>query len=208
MKDPFKELLQITDRLHEPDGCPWDREQTFESLKPYILEEAHEALEAIEEGDDAKMIEELGDLFYTVIFYAKVAEKSGRFNINDILETLCAKMVRRHPHVFGKESAKTADEVIHHWDRVKKEEGKGRESVLDGIPKTLPSLKRAQKVFKRMQKSHYPVQPEKGSDPITAALLKVVSEASEKGIDLEETFRSLLQKEEAKFREWEKQNIK
>lgn len=208
MNDPFKELLIITDRLHAPDGCPWDREQTFESLKPYVLEEAHEVLEAVEEGDDSKIIEELGDLFYNVIFYAKVADKAGRFSIQDILENLCKKLVRRHPHVFGKETAATIEEVYHHWERAKKKEG-GKISVLDGVPKTLPSLSRAQKVVKRMQKHQYPVEferpiPEKGKERLAQTLLNLVCEANKEGIDLEDTFRSLLQKEEREFRAWEK----
>lgn len=208
MKDLFKELLEITDRLHAPDGCPWDREQTFESLKPYVLEEAHEVLEAVDEGDDQKTLEELGDLFYTVIFYAKLAEKSGRFTLQDILATLAAKLVRRHPHVFGEETAKNSEEVMHHWERVKKEE-RGKQSVLDGVPKTLPSLARAQKVLKRMKKNRYPKEFEKtpsgtDSDRLAQTLLNIVCEANQKEIDLEDAFRSLLQKEERRFRDWEK----
>ncbi len=206
--DSFNELLAITDRLHSPEGCPWDREQTFESLKPYILEEAHEAIEAIDEGEDAKIIEELGDLFYTVIFYAKLADKKGRFSIEDVLSHLCAKLIRRHPHVFGEEKARSVEEVMRHWERVKKEEGtsRGVESVLDSIPKTLPSLARAQKAIKRMQKSHYPISLEKTPpDSLQQAVLNIVCESTRTNIDLEDAFRTLLKKEEEKFRAWEKE---
>ncbi len=215
-RDWFKELLEITDRLHGPNGCPWDREQTFASLKPYILEEAHEALDAIDEGDDQKILEELGDLFYTTIFYAKVADKEGRFSIDDLLEKLCTKLVRRHPHVFGKEEAKSVEDVKQHWERIKKEEGKNREekSALDSIPKTLPSLARGQKILKRMQKSQYPFVPssssgeqkEQNESALAARLLDLVCEATEADIDLEQAFRTLLKEQEEHFRSWERKN--
>lgn len=204
----FKKLLDITNHLHSSEGCPWDREQTFESLKPYILEEAYEVLEAIDTDKDDKIIEELGDLFYTVIFYAKLAEKDRRFSLQNILEELCAKLIRRHPHVFGQEKAHSVDEVIHHWERIKKNEReKNREeSVLDSIPKTLPSLARAQKLVKRMQKSHYSakVETDKSID-LPHAVLNLIYQAVEADINLEEAFRSLLAKEEERFRLWEKE---
>lgn len=203
----FKQLLEVADRLHSPDGCPWDREQTFDSLKPYVLEEAHEVIDAVEKGEDAHLMEELGDLFYTVIFYAKIAEKSGRFTLNELLAQLTAKLIRRHPHVFGKEKAATIEDVYRHWDaaKQKEKEGKKEEGVLDSIPKTLPSLSRGQKVVKRMEKSGYPLENEfEGASPIEQQLLDLVLEANRQGIELEGLFRLFLKKEEERFRIWEK----
>jgi len=149
----FASLLEVATVLNSPEGCPWDLEQTFASLRPYVLEEAHEVLEAVDTDDDQQMIEELGDLFYTVIFYAKVAERENRFSIKEILEQLRAKLIRRHPHVFGEEKAKSMEEVIQKWERVKDGENasKGRKSALDGIPITLPSLQKAQKLMGRIK---------------------------------------------------------
>lgn len=203
----FKQLLEVADRLHSPDGCPWDREQTFDSLKPYVLEEAHEVIDAVEKGEDAHLMEELGDLLYTVIFYAKIAEKSGRFTLNDLLAQLTAKLIRRHPHVFGKEKAATIEDVYRHWDaaKQKEKEGKKEEGVLDSIPKTLPSLSRGQKVVKRMEKSGYPLDKEfEEASPIEQKLLDLVLEANRQGIELEGLFRLFLKKEEERFRIWEK----
>lgn len=207
MKDQFKELLEIANRLHSPEGCPWDREQTFESLKPYVLEEAHELLDAVDRHSDAELIEELGDFLYLVIFYAKIAEKEGHFSIEDILAKLCEKLVRRHPHVFTEKKVETAEEAVQQWELVKKEDSLRYSSVLDSIAKTLPSLARAQKVISRMEKSRYPVSLEKSSEGnLTQALLNLAYEANRKGIDLEEGLRGLLQMEEERFRSWEVKN--
>ncbi len=209
MKNLFKELLDITNQLHSPEGCHWDREQTFESLKPYILEEAHELLDAIDSNNDPSIIEELGDLLYIIIFYSKIADKDNRFSIDDVLSKLCAKLIRRHPHVFTEEKVASSEEAIDAWERMKKEEGLGpnRSSILDSISKTLPALARAQKVAKRMEKSQYHIDLEKiASDDLAQNLLNLVCEANRKGVDLEETLRTLLRREEKRFRAWESEN--
>jgi tetrapyrrole methylase family protein/MazG family protein len=146
-----------------------------------------------------------------VIFYAKIASKEGHFSIDDLLCQLCTKLVRRHPHVFGKEEAKSIEEVKHHWERIKKEEGKdsGEKSVLDSIPKTLPSLARGQKILKRMRKSHYPFTPtaaeakKRSPQQLAEELLALVCEATDAEVELEEAFRSLLKEKENQFRQWE-----
>ncbi len=203
---PFDDLLALTDKLQSPEGCPWDRSQTFDTLKAYVLEEAHELLEAVDEGEDKKIIEELGDLMYTVVFYGKIAEKTERFTIWDVIKTIHEKLVRRHPHVFGDVEAKDVEEVKTHWERIKKEEMPTRKSALDGIPKTLPSLARAQKVLGRMHKQHYQEMQERPSTKekkLAADLLRIVADASKEDIDIESAFRSLLKEEEEKFRTWE-----
>jgi tetrapyrrole methylase family protein/MazG family protein len=136
-------IFEVVARLRAPDGCPWDREQTHESLRPYLLEETYELLEAIDAADDTKIKEELGDLLLQVAMHAEIAAQAGRFNAADVSETVAAKMVKRHPHVFGATSVADADEVLRNWEHQKaheaRQEGK-EESVVDRVPKTLPAL--------------------------------------------------------------------
>lgn len=135
--------------LRSEKGCPWDREQTRESLKPFILEEAYEVLEAIDEGVSDALKEELGDLLFQVIFQCQIAKERGEFDAGDVIEKICAKMTARHPHVFGDADYKTSEEVLVHWEAQKKREGKNRDSIVDGVPKTLPSLIRAHRIQDR-----------------------------------------------------------
>src|SRR4030066_2063047 len=145
----FKELLNIMGRLRGEKGCPWDKEQTKKSLKPFILEEAYELIDAIDEADPEKIKEELGDLLFQIVFQCQIAKENNEFKISDVIEKISKKMIARHPHVFGKADYKTADEVLLHWEEQKKLEGKMRESILEGSPKTLPSLLRAHRLQKR-----------------------------------------------------------
>jgi MazG family protein len=145
----FERLLDVMMRLRAPHGCPWDREQTRVSLKPYLIEEAYEVLEAIESGRSAPLKEELGDLLFQVVFHARLAEELGEFTMGDLLEQLIGKMVRRHPHVFGDASVGTATEALAQWEAIKQREAveKGQQrSILDGVPRALPALLRAQRV--------------------------------------------------------------
>ncbi len=150
----FNDLLKIMEVLRSPDGCPWDREQTIESLKKYIIEECYEAVEAIEEQDDNKIIEELGDLLLQIVFVAQIAKEDGYFSIKDIVESICEKMVIRHPHVFGNIKVKDSEEVLANWDNIKKEEQghKSHTEEMRHIAKTLPALIRAQKVQSKAAK--------------------------------------------------------
>jgi len=150
MSRNFDRLVEIMERLRGREGCPWDRKQTRDSLKPYLIEEAYEVLEAIEEKDADKLKEELGDLLYQILFHAQISKESGEFDIEDILAASCEKMVRRHPHVFGDRKADTAEEVLKQWEAIKKEEkGEGRRSVLEGVPPHLPALLRAHQLQAR-----------------------------------------------------------
>lgn len=135
--------------LRGEKGCPWDREQTRESLKPFIVEEAYEVLEAIDEQDPGAIKEELGDLLFQIVFQCQVAKEKGEFDMADVIEKIGSKMIARHPHVFGEADYKTSAEVLVHWEAQKKKEGKMRESVLEGIPRTLPSLLRAHRIQDR-----------------------------------------------------------
>jgi len=146
--DPFRRLVQIMAALRAPDGCPWDREQTHQTLKQYMIEEAHEACDAIDRGEDAEIAEELGDVALQVVFHAQLAAEAGRFAIDDVMESICAKLIRRHPHVFGEQQAENASEVLRNWEQIKKSEKSGKEgrSVLEGVPKTLPALQRSQRI--------------------------------------------------------------
>ncbi len=202
----FQDLMEVAKTLNSPDGCPWDIEQTFKSLRPYILEEAHEVLEAVDEGTDEDIIEELGDLFYTVIFYAMVAEREERFTIAQIIGQLKDKLIRRHPHVFGDVKAETVEEVIKTWDNVKENQEKKRESALDGIPKALSALLKAQKVLKRIKKKGASLREESAQsreEELAQQILKIVQTANDENIDLENAFRETLSKEESAFRAWE-----
>jgi tetrapyrrole methylase family protein / MazG family protein len=141
----FSFLKSVIERLRGPGGCPWDQKQTHVSLKKYLIEEAYEVLDAIDEEDDAAIAEELGDVLLQVLLHAQIGEEEGYFAIGDVIETLTEKMIRRHPHVFGDVIAETSEEVVANWDAIKaKETGKDeRESLLDGVPKGLPSIQKA-----------------------------------------------------------------
>src|SRR2546425_8818125 len=135
-------------RLRGPGGCPWDLEQTHQSLARHLLEEAHETLEAIDEGDPGRLREELGDLLLQVVFHAEMARQEGTFDIDDVAETITAKLVRRHPHVFGDVQVDSAAEGLVNWERIKSEE-RGDHEGDEEIPSTLPALARASKVQRR-----------------------------------------------------------
>lgn len=145
----FQELLNIMEKLRGDGGCPWDKEQTRESLKPFILEEAYELIEAIESGDPEKMKEELGDLLFQIVFQCQVAKERKEFEISDVIEKITKKMITRHPHVFGEAEYRSSAEVIVQWEEQKKLEGKRRESILEGVPEALPSLLRAHRLQNR-----------------------------------------------------------
>jgi tetrapyrrole methylase family protein/MazG family protein len=141
--DGIAAIFEVVHRLREPDGCPWDREQTHESLRPYLLEETYELLEAIDSGNDEKMMEELGDLLLQVAMHAEIAAQEGRFDATQVSEAVAAKMVKRHPHVFGDVSVANADEVLRNWEHQKMHESRkagNDESVVDRVPASLPAL--------------------------------------------------------------------
>ena len=154
----FNQLLDIMRRLRAPGGCPWDREQTLASLRPFVLEETYEVLEAIDTGSPAALREELGDYLYEAVFLAQISEEAGDFTIVEAIESICDKLIRRHPHVFQRaegEAALTSGQVIENWETLKQREraAAGQEpkqkTTLSGVPKTLPSLLRAYEISAR-----------------------------------------------------------
>ena len=148
----FDQLMTLADRLMGPDGCPWDREQTWQSLKKYTLEEVYELLDAIDIGDIGHIQEELGDVLYNVIFYCKIAEAEGSFTTAEVVQRLHDKLYYRHPHVFGEDKAASAEDALASWESMKHQErGKQeRKNIFDGLPKELPSLLYAQKILKTL----------------------------------------------------------
>jgi len=167
MVDPtrytFSDLVEIMARLRAPGGCPWDREQSYESLRSYVIEEAYEVVDAIDGQDHRELAEELGDLLLQVVFLAQLGAEDGRFAIDDVVQAICDKLIRRHPHVFGDASADDPEEVLRNWERIKaaeraaKAERQGdatgarpEKGRFDGIPKSLPSLMRAFQVSDRV----------------------------------------------------------
>ena len=142
-------LVGIMQRLLGPGGCPWDREQTPQTLRPYVIEEAHEVVDAIDRGDDAELCEELGDLLLQVVFHAELARARGAFGPDDVVAAICEKLVRRHPHVFADVEVSGSDEVIANWEQIKKKEKAPGSSVLDGVPVALPALLRAMRMSEK-----------------------------------------------------------
>lgn len=154
----FDKLLEIMARLRGPDGCPWDREQTRGSLKPYLIEETYEVLEAIESGEPDALREELGDLLFQVVFHARIALEQGEFDMADLLQHLNDKMLTRHPHVFGHASVGSPREALAQWEAIKRQEAERRgeqRSVLAGVPRALPSLVRAQRIQSKAARVHF-----------------------------------------------------
>jgi tetrapyrrole methylase family protein/MazG family protein len=146
---PIDRLLRIMARLRSRRGCPWDREQTHQSIKQNVIEEAYETLDAIESRDPEALCEELGDLLLQIVFHAQMAREAGRFRFDDVARSIAEKLVRRHPHVFGRNKLQTAGQVLTQWHEIKKSEKNGRKSVLDGVPRHLPALMRAHETQKK-----------------------------------------------------------
>ena len=156
----FEKLVALQAHLRSPRGCPWDREQTHQSLRTYLLEETYEVLEALDSGEDEKLADELGDLLLQIVFHAQMAREAQRFDVGDVIGRIYSKMVRRHPHVFGPMRAKTSAHVLKNWEQLKAEErraadaarapgAQGQVSLLDGLPKTLPALLEAYQLTRR-----------------------------------------------------------
>ncbi len=150
----WQKLVDVVARLRSPTGCPWDREQTLETIKPYTLEETYELLEAIDSGNDVEIVEELGDVLLQVVLDSQIGADEGRFDLIDVTERITQKLIARHPHVFGDVEARTAAEVKQHWDRIKQQE-KQRESIFDGLPAALPALARAARIADKAARVGY-----------------------------------------------------
>ncbi len=174
-KDLFKELVDVIATLRSENGCPWDREQTHETLKSTLIEETYETLEAIDAGDPKKLEEELGDLLLNIMLQAQIAAEHEDFDVYGVIETLTEKLIRRHPHVFGDVNVSDSDEVLKNWEAIKRSESgyEDRKSVLDGIPNALPTLLRAQKIQNRAARVGF------DWDDLTDVVAKVEEELEE-----------------------------
>lgn len=189
-------LAGLMERLRGPQGCPWDREQTMETLTPFIIEEAYEVVSAIDSGDMEHIKEELGDLLFQVIFVSQLASEKGRFSLADVIDGSHEKMVSRHPHVFGDSTAETPEAVLRQWAEIKKAEKKGKkeEGWLSGVPEVLPALLRAHKISQKASKAGFDW---KGVEEVLAKLDEEVAEfkeavASRKAADMEEELGDML----------------
>ena len=145
----FATLVDIIARLRAPDGCPWDRKQTHASLRENLLEECYEVLEALDEGDAGKLRDELGDLLMQIVLHTQIATEAGEFELGDVIEGINAKLIHRHPHVFGSKKVKDAEEVAHNWEVLKKEEREEGVSMLESVPKSMPALGYAHEIQRR-----------------------------------------------------------
>ena len=212
------ELIQTARQLRAPGGCPWDAEQTHQSLAKYLIEETYELIDAIESNDRQQILEELGDVFYHVVFHSDLAESGSLgepFNIQDVAELSIAKMKGRHPHVFGtpeeleKYKAETGDDVMRSWDAHKMKEKPERQSVLDGIPNSLPALLLADKVIGKAQKlgvletEATPAFALEDEDQLGGLLLALVLSAKHQGLDAERALRETIRELQVEIRAFE-----
>ncbi len=179
----WSELVNIVAALRSPNGCPWDKEQTHESLRPYVIEEAYEVAQAIDEGDVDALVEELGDVLLQVLLHSQIGFDEGDFQVRDVIRTLSAKLIRRHPHVFGEASAATAEEVVQHWEQIKKAEKSGQVlSLLDAVKKGQSPLKESHELQKKAAKVGFD-WPD--IEPVFAKLGEEISEFQEADTDEE-----------------------
>ncbi|MCB1180542.1 MAG: MazG family protein [Chlamydiia bacterium] len=208
--EEFKALLEVAEILMGPGGCPWDREQTLISLRGSVLEEACEVIEAIDLSDDINLAEELGDLLYQVVFLSMVAENENRFSLGVVIQLIREKLIHRHPHVFKQKTNQSADEVLEQWEVIKKKEKTDRTSILDGIPKGLPSLAKGYKIAKKLQKSGFREEEEEQcplfetEEDLGNLLWQIAKKSYLSGLNPESALAKKLSKKEASFRLFEK----
>jgi len=209
-------LREVMDRLRSPGGCPWDAEQTHESLLKYLLEESYEFIESVEDKDRTAMREELGDLLLQVYFHSRMAEEDGAdpFNIEDVAKIVADKLERRHPHVFGDVKVSGTDEVLANWE-VQKAEEKGRTSAIDGVPLAQPALPLANKLIYRADKFKYdlpvdhPVEVDiKDEADLGNILLGIIDQAAAKGLDPEAALRAATKEYIERLRQYEAEKSK
>ena len=224
----IEQLLNVMSRLRAPDGCPWDLEQTHQSIIFHGVEEIYELMDAIDSQDDREMMEELGDLLLQVVFHCQMAQERGAFNFNQVTQNLVDKLIRRHPHVFGESKVRSISGIWDQWDKIKKSEKAGteneRKSALDGIPRHLPALMKAEKLIKKARKANlvflnkehlndsFPMSPVQScktkkhsikQSQFAAFLFEIVSWAQQQGWSPEELLRNEIVKREKAFRKIE-----
>jgi tetrapyrrole methylase family protein/MazG family protein len=209
-KRPIDQLIDVMAKLRSPEGCPWDREQDHMSLRFHAVEEVYELMDAIEAHDDHEMLEELGDLLLQVVFHCQLARERKAFDFDQVCTRIVEKLVRRHPHVFGDSKVKTVDGVWAQWEQIKKAEKHGtrhhRPSALDGIPKHLPALLRAEKLVKKARKAGLIDRKDRVSlrkQIIARSLYDLTAMAQRKGWSAEELLRQEIQRQEKALRKKE-----
>jgi tetrapyrrole methylase family protein/MazG family protein len=193
----YADLQDIIAHLRAPGGCPWDRKQTHRSLRPYLLEETYEVLDALDAEDSAALMEELGDLLIQVALHVQIAIEEGEFKLADVIQHVVDKLIRRHPHVFGDVSVQNAEDVARNWEAIKKEERRQKgetaknKTLLDGIPASLPALAKAQTYVSRMARVGYPLPEPKAlsAETLGQRLLELVEQAEAAGLDAEAALR-------------------
>jgi len=212
-KAAIDDLLKVMAKLRSPKGCPWDREQDHMSLRWHAVEEVYELLDAIEARDDHELEEELGDLLLQVVFHCQLAKERGAFNFEKVARRITEKLIRRHPHVFGTTKVKDVDEVWANWEKIKRAEKHGtrhaRASALDGIPKHLPALLRAEKLVKKARKAKVLTESDRAKGKLAkkdlaSALFSLAQFAQEQGWSAEDLLKGEVQKQEREFRKREK----
>lgn len=208
----INDLLKVMARLRAPDGCPWDREQNHKTLRRHAIEEVYELIDAIEAGDDHEMAEELGDLLLQVVFHCQMAKERGSFDFEKVCRVLVDKLIRRHPHVFGDLKVKDVDQVWANWEKIKNAEKEGtrheRPSALDGIPKHLPALMRAEKLVKKARKARLLAERKTRRKPtkfaIARQLFALAQEAQGRGWSAEELLGDEIKRQERALRRRER----
>jgi tetrapyrrole methylase family protein / MazG family protein len=217
MKPAINDLLKVMAKLRSPKGCPWDREQDHLTLRWHAVEEVYELLDAIESRDDHELEEELGDLLLQVVFHCQLARERGAFDFEKVARHITDKLIRRHPHVFGTTKVKNVDEVWANWEKIKRAEKHGtkhaRASALDGIPKHLPALLRAEKLVKKARKAKVLAEGERFKGKLTkkelaGMLFSLAQFAQEQGWSAEDLLRGEVRKQERDFRKKEKSGAK
>lgn len=210
---PIGDVVEVMHRLRAPDGCPWDREQDHHTLRRHAIEEVYELLDAIEAQDEHEMVEELGDLLLQIVFHCQLGRERGAFDFDLVCRRLVDKLVHRHPHVFGDLEVKEVDQVLTNWERLKRAEKHGtrhqRDSVLDGIPKHLPALARAEKLVKKARKARLlPDAPPPARRLSRAAVAKelfaLTRYSQERGWSAEELLAGETKRQERRLRQREK----
>jgi MazG family protein len=213
-KAAIDDLLQVMARLRSPKGCPWDREQDHRSLRWHAVEEVYELLDAIEADDDHELVEELGDLLLQVIFHCQLGKERGAFDFDTVARHIVDKLVRRHPHVFGNLKVKDVDQVWANWEKIKRAEKHGtkhaRASALDGIPRHLPALLRAEKLVKKARRARLaadkPQRPRINRARLAAQLFDLAEYAQSRGWSAEDLLRAEATKRERLWRKEEQKN--
>jgi uncharacterized protein YabN with tetrapyrrole methylase and pyrophosphatase domain len=207
----INQLLDIMARLRSPKGCPWDREQTHMTLRFHAVEEVYEMIDAIEAGDDHELLEELGDLLLQVVFHCQLARERDAFDFEEVAKHIADKLIRRHPHVFGDVKVKNVDEVWTNWERIKRAEKAGthreRPSALDGIPRHLPALLRAEKLVKKARKHglmEASSRQRAGRQALARRLFELTARAQQQGWSAEALLREENQRREQRLRKREK----